>query len=195
MIKRSSILTSLTIVLSVGLSHAHATLIGDMVTLVHNDGGTPFGPFIEQVQAGPTEFFPSAPNQPFTVNLESSIITIQAGGPVSSVNFGGTINLLELTSLDWVGDPSAIIEGITVTVDNVFNSPMAAFDLGRVTFGDHFLTVDVAGTTWGDGFVAPVGTLTVELQTSHSMPEPLTSAMGVLGLGILTHSLRRRRAG
>ena len=54
-------------------------------------------------------------------------------------------------------------------------------DATDVSFTDHSVTVNIAGTIWdgGEGYI-------IELQTSHdgafAIPEPTTAALGLLGV-------------
>ncbi len=187
------LIVGISVGLSIAATPAQATLIGDTVELNRfENGALAAGPFSAIVAAGPVEFN-EAINQPFTVDIDASSIVIQAGGPVSPITFGiGVTNILEISSLDWVG-MSGFISGVSVVADSIVvnQAPLSFSD--RVTFTDHSISVNVEGTQWGTGFAQPVGTLTINLQTAH-IPEPSTAAFGLFAIGAVSTVLGRRSA-
>jgi hypothetical protein len=96
---------------------------------------------------------------------------------------GATI--INLTSLDWFGDPGVIITG--ATFDSI--SGVTGLTAGDLAFGDHSVSINLVGTgfTAGDSAVISLTTSNVS-----SVPEPSTSALFGLGLGFGLFFLRKR---
>ncbi len=185
------------------VSHtAQATLIGDEVFAARLNDGVPqgLGPFPAIVVAGTEEYTPG-PGLEFTIDIEASSIVITSGPGQSFA--GGFDHILEISDLDWVGMPTGRITGISAVAENLVVGPAPPFNpydtSTGITFSDHAVQVDLAFTQWGRELNGTTtldpGRLTIELQTTHdgnNVPEPLTSMLGIMGLGALTAVVRRR---
>ncbi len=104
---------------------------------------------------------------------ESSIVLSVLSGLPWSIGGGH----LMISSLDWVGDPTAEIISASVT------SGISGLDDSKLIIDAHSITVLYDGVSWQGG------TTTINLVTTHGVPEPTTVAL--FGTGIARH---RRRA-
>lgn len=156
----------------VGPIGAQASLVGDNVTLNNVLGCNPCT--ADVVEGGAPEFF--FQSDFISVNVEASSFTIALEPPVGSVRFGFT-QILTLSSLDWLNDPTGRITGLDITNNGVENLTESDF-----SFTDHSVMIDLGSTFW----VRPNenDNVHVGLQTTHA-PVPTPSAMLLMGTGLL----------
>ena len=170
------------VLFSAGMARqTQASLIGDTVTYQAFAGGNPFGGSLTDVVADSFIEFTFAETTILDVDISGSSITLTRPASESGVSFASGFNIT-LSGLDWFGEPSGIITGASVTSSDLL------FGTASVTFSDHEVVIDIGST----GFDT-LSFVTVELQTSHDVPEPATLAifgLGLAGLGFM----RRRRA-
>ena len=168
---------------------AEASLINDTVVLsqdtfgiINNEGPEVVGPGVEYSGL-------------LGVDIDASTITLfNNGGFVgcgSDCVTAGPVFLL--SSLDWVGVPGAqIVDLLFSNVDGAFlNSTIDdwfSFGPDFVQFGGTTGTGDMQWFGWDDPVV-----VTIELVTSHDLPEPATIALLGFGLAGLRLAARRRR--
>ena len=163
---------------------ARASLIGDVILAQ----GTGLTPTFASIGAGP-EFVGYTGLINFDFDATSLTLTpssIGIGCPPGGCVNPGSQGLYLFTSLDWVGDPSGFITGVTpVIIQGII--PAIAFP---VTFTAHSLTLDMFGTT-----IFASLNITYEITTQHAVPEPSTLAILAVGLAGLGFVTRRRRIG
>jgi hypothetical protein len=162
---------------------ANADLIGDTVTMdwLANGDPCPLCSSVDVVvEVGNGDI--ASPNPTvLDVNVESSsiLIDILTTG-IGSFTYPDNFNGLIVSSLDWVDDPSGFIS------DVLFSTDILDFDPNRITFDGHSVSVNFASLSIVTGQF-----ITLDLVTSHSVPEPGTLAL--LGLGLAGMGIARRR--
>lgn len=183
--KLKSITTRLGAIMAAGfllctVSTAHATLIGDTVTMHHRFSNIiiPPGPFNVVVQAGTGDVF-----QPYNPGLNFYEVDMEANSfsvlYLSATDWAAsTFNSLIITDMDWIGGPG-ILTGVTISTN------LAGFDNSRVTFTDDSVSINWQGLSFGPGTRWDIGLITTHIA------EPGTFA--ILGLGFAGLGLARRR--
>ena len=171
-----------------GVGTARATLIDDTVECGLSDtiGGNFICSSSSAVVGNGVEFtldFFGSPS--FFIDLDGSSIAISA----PDFQIGSDIQLT-LSSLDWVDFPAGVIEGFTLVNNNVVPQvPPGVFDENDITFGDHFVTIDLTNTFWNPGSIV------VTLDVNHGIPEPSSAALFIGGLAFFAlFSWRRRQS-
>jgi len=146
-------------------STASASLIGDSATVEVFTGVTSLGPQTETVVSpGDPEFsYFTGPDNSLTVDIESSTIQIDFFDEFTSVFVLGTGEnpiTIEITDLDWVGQPGIIVGA------SIVGGPSAFGETVQVT-GPHSVEVVVNAND-----ASPVGgtflSILVQLETDHS---------------------------
>ena len=170
---------------------ANATLIGDQIEFqgFFPDLGTPLAGFnlIVNVVDGTGDEFVFGVS---TTNVESGsvIFTLSTGFAT-----GDDCNCIQITSMDWVGDPSGIISGITLSSNTITGFTTANVTTSAVSGGPSEILINVADLTG----VTATGSVTINLQTTdREIPEPGSLALfgiGLVGLGFMTRRRRNRR--
>jgi len=168
--------------------NASASLIGDTVECSRSNNDGTCDP-TSAVVSGGTEFvagFVSGPLDAWGVDLDASTVAIRYLR--DDFTFGcGICGGIVLEDLDWFGDPTGFISGVTgFNSSGVTPDGGLPIDLTRVSFGPHSVSIDLDNSRWEfDSFIE------FQLVTSHSVPEPTTLVL--LGLGVLGAGVARRR--
>jgi hypothetical protein len=166
------------IVLSVamwGAPVAHATLIGDTFSATGSQLVTNFSTIGAGAEAtgigGRLDFDFGA----------SSLTVTQTQSLLSFSVFGNYV----FSGLDWVGDPTGIITGITIASNDGFTGGL----VNNFSFTDHSITFNLDPGTSTPGIGKSV---VFNIVTNHSVPEPTILALFGLGLAGLGFSRRRK---
>ena len=167
--------------------YAHATLIGDTITVQNSTincttcfpfGDNIFGEEVVTVVEGAEEL---TDFRGFDIDIEESsidITTIFILTGFASADFNGLMFL----DLDWIGGIGAIV-GVTLTTD------VTGLDSNRVSFGADWVSLNQEGLDeWRSGEFAHLA-----LTTSHGVPEPSTIALLSFGLAGLGFTRRRMK--
>ncbi len=162
---------------------ASASLIGDTVDCDIQPNGSFWSCDQPSAVVGAgVEFILSLQSAPrFSVDVGADGFTIS----YDQINTGlglGAGEVFTLSDMDWVGMPTGVITDAFLEVQ--VGGGLVDAD---VTFTDHSVRLDMNGTSW-----SPNDFVRIALVTDHSVPEPLTSALLLMGLGGL--ALRRRFA-
>jgi len=95
-------------------------------------------------------------------------------------SLGDPGHILKWSSLDWVGEPNRVISG----VDVIFGGGITSFDApepfsaSNITFGDHFISMEVGGYTFDtDAFV--------EININTSIV-PVPAALWLFSSGVIS---------
>ena len=176
-----------------GPQQAQATLIGDDISLQHFFDNAPLVAQVDAtVQAGPAEFNDLIPSG-FNINVESTHIIFSFSSlgddDIRASFLVGTQQSFRVFGLDWVDFPLGEITGTSlVDVSNV-----SGIDATDLTFGPHFVELEVQSSVWGRSTNG--SSITVLLSTTHPpIPEPVTATLGLMGLAVLGIATRRRVA-
>jgi uncharacterized protein (TIGR03382 family) len=155
----------------------HASLIGDTVGCNITGGGSfTCDTSTATVQDPGNEFFVGG-GQFISVDIASSTISLDF---LVTGSLGATI--INLTGLDWVDMPLGEILDVQLTS----NSGVIGLDAGDLTFGAHNVSINLIDTEFQAGASA-----LITLVTSHTVP--VTGILPLLGLGIVSLGLARRR--
>ena len=179
LMKKTLQITIAAIALSLaGITASHASLLLDPYTLTRTLGSAPTS--VRDLTWGSLTSTSLALGDGTTLTLSNfrddgldvELIPSQSGGNVPfTVSF---------TDLDWVGDPTGIITGVS-------SDPMGFVGPGSVSFTDHSVTLS------GEITPSNAGKYAITFQTSHThkpVPEP-TFALSLILVGIC--GLRRSR--
>ncbi|HSF27848.1 MAG TPA: hypothetical protein VLA53_02345 [Nitrosopumilaceae archaeon] len=153
---------------------AHASLIGDDVTveLVGADAGNGVNPQTATVTTGLGPEFSwgssgacGSPDESVAVDVEDSTITVSWGEFTGAFflcdSLGADIAApltLDITDLDWVGTPEGIVTGISVQ-----SNPSTVTTTPSVT-GDHSVEIEIALSG-----IETSGSVVYDLETSHNV--------------------------
>ncbi|MCB9769484.1 MAG: PEP-CTERM sorting domain-containing protein [Candidatus Omnitrophica bacterium] len=180
----------LVVLASLFAAPAGATLIGDEVFVSYTSPGDnkDLGPESVIVEAGDGDlvsFLVFSDNDFIRVNVEESsiIIAFEDFDITSGIFFGGPITV-SIVDLDWVGVPG-IITGVSFVnngITSLATNPVSFTN--NPTGSDVF--VDLSGSDWENG-----DTLTINLETTHDIPEPTTMALLATGAAGLIAKRRR----
>ena len=129
---------------------SEASFIGDDVTITRLlNGSTPdatcCGPFVVTVEAGNNDAIAISPGNNLFVNVEESSILIEFGPSGGSGGPSSSDHVIVIDDLDWVGDPSSVLTGIT------FDTDLIGFNSSFISFFDHRVEVQIAGLGWSGG--------------------------------------------
>lgn len=161
-----------------------ATLVGDDVTIRTLTGGTPtISTDVVTVVAGPAEL---DLNGHGNHNIEDTFIYADWDNPTfSGIGFDSTRTDIEYRDLDWTDAPG-ILTGVTLTTN------IDGLDISRITFGDDFIIVDLAGLSAAGGqSSSPFSSYQLDLQVSQ-VPLPPAVILFLAGLAGLTGVARRK---
>ena len=161
---------------------AHATLIGDTVSVEYHfpNLGTIFEEHLTVVQAGAADTVTllMAQNTPVNVDVEDSSVQIDW----APVDFNpGSFNGVVITDMDFFGPPASIVGLNIVTNAPGWNDAFASFTTDSIAL--NYVNLGVVF----DGF-----SMTVNLLVRPDVPEPATLGFITLGLAAVVLGQRRR---
>ncbi len=121
----------------------------------------------------------------FTVDIGDSYIKMQID--TGSSMTAGFVRQLSITGIDWFGDPSVTIQGVTLDIGNegMWDNPVGIV-VGDVAFTEHSLTFEWgSGAYWPRASWAQINLIpsSGEDDPPPSIPEPSTIIL--FGLGLL----------
>ena len=172
---------------------AHASLIGQSVTVTLTDGGSLFHDDIVTVGTG-VELAPGdgsdigtvlLPSERIDIGATSILLTLEEGVPGGGTGYpSGTA--YAFTNLAFFGQATAIT-GVSLTASNI-----TGISLGDLSFTATSLRVPIDVLRIGDIPGVDTGTLEIDL-TFAAVPEPQTAVLASLGLVALAWRVRRVR--
>ena len=173
---------------------AHASLIGQSVTVTLGDGGSLFHDDVVTVGAG-VELAPGdgsdigtllLPSERIDIGATSILLTLEEGAPGGGTGYpSGTA--YAFTDLAFFGQTTAIT-GVSLTASNI-----TGISVGDLSFTATSLRVPISALLIGDIPGVDTGTLQVDL-TFAVVPEPATAllaSVGLLTLAWRAHAARR----
>lgn len=176
---------------------AHASLIGQSVTVTLGDGGSLFHDDVVTVGAG-IELAPGdgsdigtllLPNERIDIGATSIFLTLEEGVPGGGTGYpSGTA--YAFTNLAFFGQATAIT-GVSLTTSNI-----TGISVGNLTFTATSLRVPIDALLIGEIPGVDTGTLQIDL-TFAVVPEPgtaLLASLGLLALAWRAQSMRRTAA-
>ena len=180
---------------------ADMTLIGDTVNaelILGTSAHETISPGSATVGAGP-EFtiYSSIGSTLFTIDISDNSIFMKIGSTsYSTANTPTLLRNLCISDIDWIGDPSAVIDGFTLTLgsdwpysDNVPERITAS----DITFTDDSITFDFAGgAKW-----SRYNWVRIDLSASSGspvVPVPSSILLACIGLGCASRKLRKKPA-
>ena len=173
---------------------ADMTLIGDTVNaelILGTSAQETIGPASAVVGAGPEFTIYSFNAKPlFTIDIDKDSIFMKIGNASYSTSF---MRKLRISDIDWIGDPSAVIDGFTLTLGSDWpysdKVPTGITD-SDVTFTDDSLTFDFAtGACW-----LRYNWVRIDLDASSGppvVPIPSSVLLACIGLGYASRKLRK----
>ncbi len=172
---------------------ASGQLIGDTVEIwgrAQLNGSETLRDTVMVVDPGFEYFVTISQDLNYTLDIGADSITLETFSPWFSpwFNSGHEPTALEIRGLDFVGDPSMVIGGVSVMISGVIepedNAPMgyAAFSADNVEFGDDWVRIITGPYVFESGSVVQIDLTFV----------PAPSALALFGLGSVC-TVRRRR--
>ena len=158
---------------------ADASLMGQTIT--SSAGGSLVCDVPSNTVTAGVEFAVSPGGRFVDVDVGDQSVLVSNLGPIRGFgNFSFTISLGDLF---WSNDPLASIIGITN-----FSSSVSGLIETDITTGPNSLTIDINNTSW-----VRFASVSFDLVTTHSVPEPTTLALFATSLAGLGFMMRRRR--
>jgi hypothetical protein len=166
---------------------AYGSLIDDTVELVHVDG---FFPFTEGTAlVGNSVEFTSADAE--ELDLTDNSIIFRTGEWALGVGGGADFIWWTLESLDWFNDPTGFITDILVTGNGSISTTGSTLNDWFILEDGHTVSMRSSGISGSASISSGLGgEITIELVTSHTVPEPTTLtllSLGLVGLGVARH--------
>ena len=150
-----------------------------LLSCVAINNGVTLGTVIDPGAEFTFDFF-SEPQFDVDITSTSVILTM-----LSFETFQDHPFTLTLSGIAWLNDPNAIITGISNFSTN-WNFPIAS---SAVTFSDHSVSIAFPSSgVWGGNTGL---TLSFDFVTNHTVPEPASALLLVVGLGSLGFIRRR----
>jgi hypothetical protein len=179
---------------------ADMTLVGDTVNaelILGSNAKETIKPSSAMVGAG-SEFtiYPSSNSKRplFTIDISDNSIFMKIGNTsYSTANKSTLLRNLRISDIDWIGDPSAVIDGFTLTLgsDWPYSDKVPEGITARdITFTDDSITFDFAGgARW-----YRYNWVRIDLSASPGpvVPVPSSILLACIGLGCASRKLRKR---
>lgn len=162
--------------IAMGSQRTSASLIGDTVDC---DLASPFGSCSQQsaVVGGGLEFTAFGVFLEIDIADSSILLSTQPG------NDFGIPGVLTLSDLDWVNAPGQIT-GFQLSL----NGNITGFTSSDITFGSNEVVIDFETASFDVDTSA-----TIQLQVTHSVPEPSIFLLFPLGLAAMRFMLREKK--
>lgn len=181
---------------------ADMTLIGDTVNaelILGTSAHETISPGSATVGAGP-EFtiYSSIGSSLFTIDISDNSIFMKIGNTsYSTANKSTLLRNLRISDIDWIGDPSAVIDGFTLTLGSDYqysDKVPEGITASDITFTDDSITFDFAGGAKWSRYNWVRIDLSASSSDSPVTPVPSSILLACIGLGCASRKLRKKSA-